>query len=369
MISPSLYLEIIRTLCFASLSFLIGLWWAPYLIRLLVWLKFWKKKRRSVSTTGEELVVLKKFYEGDESKRMVPRAGGLLISITTLSFAVAFWILLKIDPENRAFQFLNFMTRRQTFIPIATLFFGSFFGLIDDAMSTLESGGNYKAGGLKLSQRLMLVSFLSFLIGLWFFFKLGFNKVAFFGWQIVFSSLPFGLNIPWLIIPITLVVLVGLWGTSVIDGLDGLAAGVFIPIYICFAILAFVGGYGEIATLLMVMTGSMVAYLWYNIAPAKFILGDTGAIALVLTLGTTAILIDQVYLIPIAAIMPVLTALSNIVQIFSKKVFKRKVLLAAPLHHHLEAIGWSRNQIVVRYWLVTIASSTLALCIGLYFRR
>ena len=162
------YLEVAKAITYFSLSFLIGLWWAPYLIQLLVWLKFWKKKARSTSTTGENLVVTKKFYEDNEQKRLVPRAGGLLITITTIGFALIFWIYLKLDAESKLAQFLNFIDRKETFIPIAALFFGSFFGLIDDALSTLDSGGNYKAGGLKLSQRLMLMSVLSLMIGFWF---------------------------------------------------------------------------------------------------------------------------------------------------------------------------------------------------------
>jgi phospho-N-acetylmuramoyl-pentapeptide-transferase len=363
-----IYLEVAKAITYSSLTFLIGLWWGPYLIQLLVWLKFWKKKPRSTSTTGEDLVVTKKFYEDNEQKRLVPRAGGLLITITTIGFAMIFWLYLKIDSESKLAQFLNFVNRKQTFIPLAALFFGSFFGLIDDALSTLDSGGNYKAGGLKLSQRLMLMSVLSLMIGFWFAFKIEITQLTFFNTIIDFKNLPFGLNLPWLIIPITFVVLVGLWGTSVIDGLDGLAVGVFVPIYLVYAILAFVKEYDNIGIFLMVMIGSMVAYLWYNITPAKFILGDSGAIAIVLTLGVVSILINMVYILPIAAIMPVLTAGSNIVQIFSKKVFKRKVLLAAPLHHHLEAIGWSKNQIVMRYWLVSILSSATALVLGLIFR-
>lgn len=363
-----LYLEIAKAITYSCLSFLIGLWWAPYLIQLLVWLKFWKKKARSTSTTGEDLVVTKKFYEENEEKRLVPRAGGLLITITTIGIALIFWIYLKLDSGSKLAQFLNFIDRKETFIPIAALFFGSFFGLIDDALSTLDSGGNYKAGGLKLSQRLMLMSLLSLMIGLWFAFKIEITSLRFFAFNIDFKNLPFGLSIPWLIIPSTFVILVGLWGTSVIDGLDGLMVGVFVPIYVCFATLALVQRFDQIAVFMMVMIGSMMAYLWFNIAPAKFILGDSGAIAIVLTLGVVSILINRVYVLPIAAIMPILTAGSNIIQITSKKLFKRKVFHAAPLHHHLEAIGWSRNQIVIRYWLISLFSSSLALALGLIFK-
>ena len=361
-------LELAKILTYCALSFMAGLWIGPYLIRLLTWLKFWKKKPRTAASSGEALVVTKKFYEENEKTRLVPRGGGSLIWIVTLLFGLFFYVILKIDPESKTTQFLNFITRKQTFIPFATLFFGALFGLVDDALSTLESGGNYFAGGLKLRQRLILVSILAIGIGYWFYFRLDITQLTFFKYQIHFDKLPFGLNIPWLIIPIAFVTLVGLFGTSVIDGLDGLFAGVFIPIYLCFAGLAFAKEFYDISTFMMVIVGSLTAYMWYNISPAKFFMGDTGSLALVLTLGAVAILIDKLYILPIVAIMPILTALSNIIQLLSKKIFKRKVFLAAPLHHHFEAIGWTRNQIVFRYCVITIFSSIIGLVVGLLFK-
>lgn len=360
-----IYIEAAKIFTYTALSFLLAMWWAPSLIRLLRWLKFWKKKSRDIATTGEKLVVTKEFYAQDEAKLHVPRAGGLLIWVTTLVFATVFWIALKIEPASKLIQFLNFVSRSETFIPLGTLFFGSVVGFIDDALATLETGGNYKAGGgLKLSYRLFIISFISFLIGLWFYFKLGLTQLSLFQYTIDFDSI----NAGWLIIPFTVVALVALWSSSIIDGFDGLAAGVFIPIYLCFAGLSFARGFYDIATLLMVMVGALTAYLWYNIPPAKFIMGDTGAVGSLLTLGVVAFLIDAIYILPIAGIMLVVTSFSATVQVASKKFFKRKVFKAAPFHHHLEAIGWQRNQITMRYWLISIMSSVIGLAIGLLVR-
>jgi phospho-N-acetylmuramoyl-pentapeptide-transferase len=367
----SLYLEAAKILTYTALSYLIAMWWAPSLIKLLVWLKFWKKKSRDVATTGEKLEVTKQFYENAEIKKKVPRAGGLLIWITTLFIATGFWVLLKIEPDNKLIQFLNFVSRRETFIPIGTLFFGSVVGFIDDALATLDTGGNYKAGGLKLSYRVGLITIISIAIGLWFYFKLDLVDVALIPNVLDLRDLHFfGLlkSTYWIIIPATVVVLLSLWSSSIIDGFDGIAAGTFIPIYLCFAALAFARGFTDTATLMMVMVGAMTAYLWYNIPPAKFTMGETGAVGILLTLGVVAFLINAVYILPIAGFMLVLTTGSDVIQIFSKKVFKRKVFLAAPLHHHLEAIGWERNQITMRYWLISIMCSVLGLAIGLLVR-
>jgi phospho-N-acetylmuramoyl-pentapeptide-transferase len=361
-------LQAARVLTYSSLAFLMALWLAPSFINLLVWLKFWKKRSRTVDSSGGELVVTKKFYEENEEKRKIPRAGGLLIWVTAIVFAVFFWLVFKIE-VNETTQFLNFVSRAETFIPIGTLFFASMFGFVDDALATMENGGNYFAGGLKLSQRLLLVTVLSIAIGLWFFFKLNITRFTVPGGIIDLTNIQipylFTFSAPWLIIPITVVVLLAMWGGSVIDGFDGLAAGVFIPLYLCFAALSFTDGFYNIATFLMVVTGAMTAYLWYNIPPAKFYMGDTGSIGLLLTIGVVAFLIDKIYVLSIAGFILFLTEFSNIVQIFSKKVFKRKFFLAAPLHHHFEAKGWLRHQVTMRYWLISIITSILGLAMGL----
>lgn len=365
------YLEAAKIFSYTALSFLLAMWWAPSLIKLLNWLKFWKKKSRDIDTMGHKLKVTKEFYDNDEAKTQIPRAGGLLIWITTLVFATIFWIALKIEPTNKIIQFLNFVSRDQTFIPIGTLFFGSVMGFIDDALATLETGGNYKSGGgLKLSYRVVIVTIISLLIGFWFHFRLNLVNVNLIPGILNLKDiqLPFGWYSDWLIIPAVVITLLSLWSSSVIDGFDGLAAGVFIPIYLCFSGLAFARGYYDIATFLMVMVGAITAYLWFNIAPAKFIMGDTGAVGVLLTLGVVAFLIDAVYVVPIAGFLLVLTSASDVIQIFSRKVFKKKVFLAAPFHHHLEAIGWSKNQIVIRYWLTSIICSVLGLALGLIVR-
>jgi phospho-N-acetylmuramoyl-pentapeptide-transferase len=363
-----IYLEAAKIFTYTALSFLIAMWWGPYLIQLLVWLKFWKKKTKDKGFDGKNLEVTKQFF--NETDKRVPRAGGILIWLTTLAFAMAFWIVLKIFPESKQVQFLNFVSRRETFIPIGTLFFASIFGFIDDALATLESGGNYVAQGLKFTHRFVLVSLLAILIGLWFHVKLGMHKISLGFMQLNLESftLPGGISAGWLIVPLVLVVLLGLWGSSMIDGFDGMSAGVFIPIYLCFGGLAFARGFYDIATFMLVMVGTMAAYLWYNIPPAKFYMGDTGTMGILLTLGVVAFLINALYILPIAGLVLLLTEGSVIIQVISKKFFKRKVFLAAPLHHHLEAAGWLRHQVTMRYWLISIMTSVLGLAVGLLIR-
>ena len=365
MMYSEIYLQAAKIFSYTALTFIIAMWWAPSLINLLTWLKFWKKSSRKITTTGEELTVTKQFYEENEKKRLVPRAGGLLVWVTVLAFALFFWIVLKIFPENQTAQFLNFIDRKETFIPLGTLFFASIFGFVDDALATLETGGNYKAGGLKLSHRLGLVTGLSFFIGLWFHYRLAMNEII-----VPFLDLDFtSWNLPFegglLIIPAVVLVMLAMWGSSMIDGFDGMSAGVFIPIFLCFGGIAFAREYYDIATLMMVISGALTAYLWFNIPPAKFYMGDTGTMGLLLTLGVVAFLIDAVYILPIAGFMLVVTEASVVLQMLSKKIRKKKFISAAPLHHHLEHIGWLRHQVTMRYWLVSIVASVIGFVIGL----
>ncbi len=386
------YAETVKMLVFGVLSFLIAYWWAPYLIRLLTWLRFWKKKSRTLGSDGKELEVTKKFYQDNEVNRTVPRAGGLLIWITTVAIALFFWFFLKIEGENKTFQFLNFIDRKTTWIPLGTLVFSAILGMIDDTMVTMEGGGNYHAGGLKLRQRLFIIAAMSSLVGIWFHFKLiddsgrnflhkvllplwdGSNQ-SWFRFDLTTISPAFtipGINflVPagWALIFFTIIVVLSAWGGSVIDGFDGLYAGCVIPMYLAFAGIAVNDGQYKIATLLVVIIGCTLAYLWFNIAPAKFHMGDTGSTSLLVTIAVVAIILNRVWLLPIAGFMFYVTAGSNIIQITSKKLFKRKVFHAAPLHHHFEAIGLSREQVTIRYWLVSILFAMIAMVLGLLIK-
>jgi phospho-N-acetylmuramoyl-pentapeptide-transferase len=387
---PIFQQELIKILIYCLLSFLIAYAWAPHLINLLTWLRFWKKKSRNLDASGAELVVTAQFYKHEKDVH-TPRAGGLLIWVTAVGFALFFWLLFKIEETNTTLQFLNFIDRRVTWIPIATLVFSSILGFIDDTMVTMEAGGNYHAGGLQLRQRVIIIAVISFFAGLWFHFRLTdkltglnflhkvtlpfYNNGSWFKFDLQWISpaftVPFlNLLIPagWALIPLTVIVVLSCWGGSVIDGFDGLAAGCFIPMYLAFAGMALYDSQFKMATLLMVIVGAMVAYLLFNIAPAKFYMGDTGSTSLLVTIAIVAILLNKIWLLPLAGVMMYVTMMSNVIQIFSKKVFKRKVFLAAPIHHHFEAKGTPRQTIVYRYWLVSIACSLLALVLGIIIR-
>ena len=121
----------------------------------------------------------------------------------------------------------------------------------------------------------------------------------------------------------------------------------------------------DIATLCGVVTGSILAFLWFNIPPARFYMGETGMIGLTVLISVIAFLTDTVLLLPIIAFPLFATSLSVIIQIISIRFFKKKFFLLSPIHHHFEAIGWSRYKITMRYWIVSVMTSVLGVIIYL----
>ncbi|PLX20355.1 phospho-N-acetylmuramoyl-pentapeptide-transferase, partial [Candidatus Parcubacteria bacterium] len=150
------------------------------------------------------------------------------------------------------------------------------------------------------------------------------------------------------------------------DGLDGLAGGVLLFSFAAYAVISFSLGKYDLATFCGVIAGALLAFLWFNVIPARFYMGDTGAMSLGVTLGIIAMLTNTVFILPIIGFVLVLESLSVIIQIISKK-FRggKKVFLSAPIHHHFEAKGWSEPKIVFRIWIVSGITAVIGLMVFL----
>ena len=109
------------------------------------------------------------------------------------------------------------------------------------------------------------------------------------------------------------------------------------------------------------VVGALLAFLWFNIYPAKFFMGDTGSMALGITMGVIAMLTNTTIFLPFFAVILVLESLSVIIQIISKKIFGRKIFLSTPIHHHFEALGWPETQVTMRFWIISAFFSGLGL--------
>jgi len=150
------------------------------------------------------------------------------------------------------------------------------------------------------------------------------------------------------------------------DGLDGLAGGVLLASFSAFAAIAFARGQTDLAAFCGAIAGALAAFLWFNVNPARFFMGDTGAMALGVTLGIVAMLTDTALLLPVIGSVFVLESLSVIIQITSKKLRGgKKIFRSAPVHHHFEAIGWPEPKIVMRAWIIANMSAVVGLVLAL----
>ena len=202
---------------------------------------------------------------------------------------------------------------------------------------------------------------LSLAIGLWFFFKLGITTV----------HIPFGgeIYLGFLIIPFFILVAFATFSGGVIDGIDGLSGGVLASIFGAYAAIAYANNQIDLAAFSGVITGAILAFLWFNIPPARFYMGETGIMGLTITLSTLAFLTDSVFILPIVAMPLVVTSLSVILQIASKKFRGGKRLFKlAPIHHHFEAIGWSSYKVTMRFWVFSIIFAIIGVILAIISR-
>lgn len=331
-----------------TLAFVIALILTPWFIRQLIKFRVGKQIRDN-AITGEKS---KLFSELHAKKSGTPTMGGLLIWGTILLV-----VLL-----SRLASFLgvidhSLLNRKETWIPIFTLVTFGLLGAVDDWLNIKGIG---KTKGLSAKLKLIWLIILSAFGGWWFYSKIGFSSI-----NIPIPGVE-AIEVGWWYIPIFIIVIIATANAvNFTDGLDGLASGLLILAFASFGILSYTEGMFLLSALCAVITGATSAFLWFNIPPAKFFMGDTGSLALGATLGVIAMLTEQTLILPIIGFIFVLEALSVIIQITSKKLFKRKVFKIAPIHHHFEKCGWKESTIVMRFWIIGAIFVTFGTILGL----
>jgi phospho-N-acetylmuramoyl-pentapeptide-transferase len=345
-------LDVLKVFAPATVAFFIGILMTPILTHYLYKHKMWKKKSVAVAIDGRPAPVTEALHKDEE--RRTPRMGGIVVWGSALITILLFWAASQLN--GLLFEKLNFLSRGQTWLPLFTLIVGGLIGFLDDYFVVSERVGDYFAGGLALKKRLMVVFLVSIAGAWWFFSKLAVTSV------IVPFVGEFDIGI-WFI-PFFIIVMMAVYSGSVIDGIDGLSGGVFGSIFAAYGFIAFFQNQIDLAAFSFVIVGALLAFLWFNIPPARFFLSDTGTMALTLSLTVIAFLTKQVLVLPVIASLLAITTLSVIVQVLSKKFRNgKKIILAAPLHNHLQAIGWPGHKVVMRYWVISIISSIIGLII------
>ena len=338
----------------AMIAFLFGIGLTPFITHFLYQKRLWKQKAGKTALDGSPAATFNELHA--EREINTPRFGGIIVWGSVLFTAGLLQLMWFLAPE--VFNDLAFISRNQTWIPLAALAAGAWVGFVDDFFEVREHGG------LKLRVRLLAVGTVALMCAWWFYDKLEVSSISF---PLMAEPLQLGM---WFI-PFFVLVAMFIYAGGVIDGVDGLAGGIFSIIFAAYGTVAFFQNQLDLAALCAAIAGGLLAFLWFNIPPARFYLSETGTMGLTLALTVVAFLTDTlaggkgIVILPIIALLLVVTVGSNLLQILSKRIFGKKVFRVAPLHHHFEAIGWPAYKVTMRYWIVGVIAAIIGLTIAL----
>ncbi len=352
-----MYLDLLKVFIPTAFTFFFGIIITPLATHFFYKYKMWKKKVRTIDVASEDF---KKVHaQRERTEVSVPCVGGIIVWASVLLSVLFFYLISIIFPNTLVSEF-NFFSRSQTFIPIGVLILGALLGLIDDMLEITGKSNITRQAPWYTRTKIIAVLIIGFIAGWWFYYKLGMDSI----------SIPFDgyLYLGILFIPFVVFVIFSTFSSSVIDGIDGLSGGVLVSIFTAYSVVAYLNNQLDLAAFSGVVTGATLAFLWFNIPPARFYMGETGMMPLTIVLATIAFLTDTVLILPIIAFPLVATSFSSSVQILAKKYFNTKVFRVAPLHHHFEAIGWPSYKVTMRYWVISAVFAIIGVVLTIISR-
>lgn len=298
--------------------------------------------------------ILKKFHIGQKislfvgdnhrKKEGTPTMGGLIFIIPTVVATVGLIITDKIS-----------YTSNLGIVLLVCIGY-TLIGFLDDFLS-IKKGNNE---GLTVYQKLLMQVLIA--IGFFYIYMRSGGQTA---W--VVGTLHIDLELGWLYGLLILFVLVGASNAvNLTDGLDGLAGGLSAIAFVAYALISLSVGFEDIGLFSLILVGSLFGFLVYNTHPAKVFMGDTGSLALGAIMGAIAILTHRELTLLVVAFIFVIETLSVIVQTLSVVLFKRKIFLMTPLHHHFEKLGWYEGDIVKLFWVAGLVLAMAGIIFGVW---
>ena len=286
--------------------------------------------------------------EAHKKKQGTPTMGGLIFIIPSLILYFILYFLGKVS--------LNY----NTIIVILTFICYGMIGFIDDYLIIKKNNNK----GLSEKAKFMMQLVLS-IIFFYLFLKAGNEPLL---W---IHSLGIKLDIGWLYGLLILFILIASTNAvNLTDGLDGLAGGLSFIALLTFGIITWntgwLSGYEDISIFIFILLGGILAFLIFNVSPAKIFMGDTGSLSLGAILGTIAILTRHELLLIVIAIVFVLETLSCIIQRIYYKFTKKRIFPMTPIHHTFEKLGWDEREIVKLFWIIGLFGSLIALGFGVW---
>lgn len=319
----------------SGLSFMMTIIWGDPLIRLL---KAWRMGK-IIREDGPDQHI---------KKTGTPTMGGLMILIPVTLLTILF---------NAVSIFGFNLLGRSVLLPLATMWAYALLGMIDDWEGIR---GPRKGLGMRAMTKLAIQVVFAIAIA---FALRDILDVP----QLIWFTAQQPLNLGALYIPIAVFIIVGMSNAvNFTDGLDGLAGLIAATAFAAFGFVAVVQSQNYLARFCFSLVGALFGFLWFNVHPAKLIMGDTGSLSLGATLAVVALMTGQWLIVPLIAVIPVSEALSVVIQILYFKATKgKRFFKMAPLHHHFELSGWSETQVVQRFWLISLVFTMLGIALVL----
>jgi phospho-N-acetylmuramoyl-pentapeptide-transferase len=352
--------DLARILGFALISCVVAFIWSPLLIKILYGLQIVKGQKKELENISSQ-----------KGKENTPVMGGILIIVTVAVITFYFnW------------------SRSYTWVPIGVMLLSAILGAIDDLLNIFGAErrsrklkqiltlirvhkdfkmrvwyvltlpwsvfkrtsvwlGSNSSKGIHVHEKLLLQFAAGAITAWWVYDKLGT------AWHYIYLPFNYDIYAGWLIIPfIILIVMFTANAVNIADGMDGLAGGMLISSFSALMILSWINGYGEVAVLNATVVGALVTYTYYNIKPARIMMGDVGSLGLGALFAVNAIAIGEVGSIFFLGFVFYIEALSVIIQIAGKYILGRRIFQMAPLHHHFEIKGWSEEKTIMRFWII-----------------
>lgn len=332
------YSALAKIFSLTSLGFLISLLGTPILTHFLLKHRLGKQIRNDGSTP-----IFSTLHAGKEG---TPTMGGILVWGTLTITALFFWGAGELSIPR--LSNLNFLTRSETLLPLGAFLGASLVGLLDDWLDIRRRG--YLGRGLRFRHKVFLYLAVASVGAWWFYGKLGLSSVY----------VPFAgpVDFGWWFVPFFIGTTIATsFSVNETDGLDGLAGGTLLIALFSYGLIAYLQGQGNLASFIGVVCGALLAFLWFNVYPARFFMGDTGSMGLGVLLATVAFLTNGVFLLPLIGFVFVVEALSLLLQLAWRKMFSKKLFLSSPLHHHFQAVGWPETKVTMRLWIVAAVTS------------
>jgi len=339
-----IFLNLIKIVSLGIFSFLASLLLVPIYLKLALKFKLGDKPHRQGAPIATQTL---------KEKAGTPTMAGVIIWLPPIILALLILIFKNIF--GGVFEFLNFVSRRETYLPLAGLFLGGFFGLIDDLLR------QYNLTGFRRRDTFLVYLTIGLLFAWWFITKLNFNFLDLPNQRIYLGTIPFLFCFVFIFLAVVL-------SGDITDGVDGLFGGLSFSIILTLTIFAFLNQDYNLASFGATLLGSLLAYLWFNFYPAKFFDGNTGSFSVGIAIFLMSFFTQSTLLLPLLAPIFILEASSVILQVFSKKVFKKKIFLSTPIHHHLKAIGWHESNITFRFWIINIIGCLISAIIYLFLK-